>query len=36
MSQQLHRMRGLLVAALLAVAIAAINVAPALAGGKIP
>ncbi len=36
MSQQLHRIRGLFVAALLAVAVAAINVAPALAGGKLP
>ena len=32
MSQQLHRIRGIVVAAILAVAIAAVNVAPAFAG----
>jgi hypothetical protein len=36
MSQQLHRIRSLLAAAILGAAVAAINVAPALAGGKIP
>lgn len=36
MSQNLHRIRSLVAAAILGAAIAAVNVAPALAGGRIP
>jgi hypothetical protein len=36
MTKQIHRIRGLVVAAFLAVAIAAINVAPAFAGRGFP
>lgn len=36
MSQKLNRIRGLVVAAILAVAIAAVNVAPAFAGKGFP
>jgi len=36
MTKQMHRIRGLVVAAILAVALAALNVLPALAGGRIP
>jgi hypothetical protein len=36
MSSQMHRIRGLVVAAILAVALAAVNVAPAFAGRTWP
>jgi hypothetical protein len=36
MSKQMHRIRGLVVAAIFAVAVAAINVAPAFAGKYVP
>lgn len=36
MSKQMHQIRGLVVAAILAVALAAINVAPAFAGKYVP